>query len=162
MSAVLQDPNLPADSKAAIIYRPMKESDLSKVLGIETQAYPFPWTLGIFSDCLRLGYLCWVLECDDKLIAYAILGVAAEECHILNLCVDPNEQGQGYGRRLLNKMLSIARAHKAKTAFLEVRPTNAQAVSLYLSEGFNEVGVRKDYYPAAFGREDAIIYAKEL
>ena len=162
MSAVLDDPSLTSDPKAAPIFRPMKESDLSKVLGIETQGYPFPWTLGIFSDCLRLGYLCWVLERDNQLIAYAILGVAAEECHILNLCVDPNEQGQGYGRQLLNKMLSIAKVQKAQTAFLEVRPTNVQAVSLYLSEGFNEVGVRKDYYPAEFGREDAIIYAKEL
>ena len=90
------------------------------------------------------------------------MSLAVKECHILNICVDPKRQGQGIGRRLLLELLSIAQAREADTAFLEVRPSNVHARSLYFSEGFNEIGNRRDYYPARFGREDAVILAKTL
>ena len=143
-------------------YRLLTAHDLPIVLNIEQRSYEFPWTEGIFHDCLRYGYSSWVIEVDRRIIGYGVMSLAVQECHILNLCVDPDYHGQGVGRRLLEQLLTIARARKADTAFLEVRPTNTQALSLYFSEGFNEIGTRRNYYPALFGREDAIILAKTL
>ena len=143
-------------------YRLMTDYDLSVILDIEQRSYEFPWTEGIFHDCLRYGYSSWVMEINRQVIAYGVMSLAAQECHILNVCVDPDYQGQGIGRRLLEQLLNIARARKADTAFLEVRPTNTQALSLYFSEGFNEIGTRRNYYPALLGREDAVILAKAL
>lgn len=154
MSAVLE---FPTDE-----YRLMQEDDLGCVVNIEQAAYQFPWSEAIFRDCLRAGYACWVVELDQEIAGYAILLTAVGECHVLNLCIDPQLQGRGYGRLLLNKMLDYAKRIDANSAFLEVRPSNTYAVELYESEGFNEVGVRRDYYPAKVGREDAIIFAKEL
>lgn len=143
-------------------YRLMTEHDLPTIMEIERRSYEYPWTEGIFHDCMRFGYSSWVIEVDRELVGYAVMSLAVQECHILNICVDPQQQGQGIGRRLLLELLSIAQAKSADTAFLEVRPTNVQALSLYFSEGFNEIGTRKDYYPAKFGREDAVILAKAL
>lgn len=143
-------------------YRLMTEFDLPVILDIEQRSYDFPWTEGIFHDCLRFGYSSWVIEIDRQIIGYGVMSLAVQECHILNVCVDSNHQGQGIGRRILEQLLSIARARNADTAFLEVRPSNTQALSLYFSEGFNEIGTRRDYYPALFGREDAVILAKAL
>lgn len=154
MSAVLE---FPTDE-----YRLMQEDDLDCVVNIEQAAYLFPWSEAIFRDCLRAGYACWVVELDQEIAGYAILLTAVDECHVLNLCIDPQLQGRGYGRRLLNKMLDYAKSIDSNSAFLEVRPSNTYAVELYESEGFNEVGIRRDYYPAKFGREDAMIFAKEL
>lgn len=154
MSAVFENPTE--------TYRLMTDYDLSVILDIEQRSYEFPWTEGIFHDCMRYGYSSWVMEIDRQIIAYGVMSLAAQECHILNVCVDPDYQGQGIGRRLLEQLLTIARARKADTAFLEVRPTNTQALSLYFSEGFNEIGTRRNYYPALLGREDAVILAKTL
>lgn len=129
---------------------------------IELRAYPFPWTDTIMSDCLRVGYCCWVMEMEQQIIGYSIVSVAVEECHILNLCVDPEFRGAGLGKQLLEKVLLIAAEHHARVAFLEVRPSNRSAVALYENAGFNEVGLRSNYYPAEKGREDALILARDL
>lgn len=142
--------------------RPMDETDLESVLAIENEAYPYPWSGPIFLDCLHVGYCCWVIERGSALLAYGIMSVGAGECHVLNLCVNPQFQGMGYGRAMLEHLLEIAISHHAETAFLEVRPTNFSAMSLYMNAGFNEVGVRRNYYPAKCGREDAIILARAL
>lgn len=154
MSAVLET--------AALGLRPMREADLVAVAGIEGRAYEFPWSAGIFGDCLRVGYSCWVAEADGCLAGYAIMSVGAGESHILNLCVDPDLQGRGLGRMLLDHMLDIASRHRASIAFLEVRPSNAAAVHLYRSAGFAMVGTRRGYYPARGGREDALILSRAL
>ena len=140
----------------------MVKSDLPVVLNIEQRSYQFPWSQGIFLDCLRHGHSSWVLEMEQCIIGYGVISLAVQECHILNLCIDPDYRGQGRGRYLLEQLLMTARAHNADTAFLEVRATNYQALSLYFSEGFNEIGLRKNYYPALVGRENAIILAKIL
>jgi len=154
MSAVFEYP--------AEIYRLMTAHDLPAIMEIEHSSYDFPWTEGIFHDCMRFGYSSWVAEVDHAILGYAVMSLAVQECHILNICIDPKLQGKGIGRRLLLELLSIARARDADTVFLEVRPSNVQALSLYFSEGFNEIGSRRDYYPAKFGREDAVILAKAL
>jgi ribosomal-protein-alanine N-acetyltransferase len=150
-----------AASPAAVL-RPMREEDLDAVMEIERRAYPFPWTRGIFRDCLRAGYPAWVLEAGGRLAGYGLLSVAAGEAHILNVCADPSLPRRGYGRRLLRALLQQARGRGAQRVFLEVRPSNGAAIALYDAEGFNEIGRRPRYYPAANGREDAIVMALEL
>jgi ribosomal-protein-alanine N-acetyltransferase len=140
----------------------MTEVDLSMVLANERAAYEFPWTLGIFRDCLRVGYHCRVLEASRGVIGHGIMSVAAQECHLLNICVRPDFQRRGYGRDLVTHLLELARAKRAITALLEVRVSNAAAYRLYAGMGFDEVGVRHNYYPARHGREDAIILALDL
>ena len=142
--------------------RPMRVDDLESVLDIELRAYPFPWTRGIFHDCLRAGYPAWVLEQGPAVIGYGMLNIGADEAHVLNVCTAPEVQGQGHGRRLLRSLLKAARNRGAQRVFLEVRPSNTIAIALYDSEGFNEIGRRPRYYPAKSGREDAIVMAKEL
>ncbi len=154
MSAVLE----PSD----LNFRPMQIDDLVNVMHVEHRAYPFPWSQAIFKDCINAGYHCWVAEAQKEFVGYAIFINAVDECHLLNLCVDPELQGRGYGRQLLNHVLTSAKTFDAVCIFLEVRPSNTYAVELYESEGFNEVGVRKRYYPTHHGREDAVIYAKEI
>jgi len=142
--------------------RPMSYEDIESVFAIEEVAQPFPWTRAIFQDCLRVGYCCWVLEQDGAIIAYGVMSVAAGESHILNLCVQPDWQGLGLGTTILNYLLDLARKHRADTALLEVRPSNQGAIRLYQAVGFDDVGMRRNYYPAGRGREDALIMARDL
>ena len=142
--------------------RPMREFDLEAVAQIEQQNYDFPWTYGIFRDCLRAGYGCMVLEQAGEVIGYAILSVAAGEAHVLNVSVLADAQGQGHGRRLMKRLLDLARWHGAGRVFLEVRPSNHAAIKLYEDLGFVEIGRRPGYYPAADGREDALVLAIQL
>lgn len=142
--------------------RPMEETDIGAVLAVERAGYPHPWTEGNFRDCLRAGYCCWVLEHDGELIGHGVLSVAVGEAHVLNVCVHPARQGRGLGRRILERLLRLAREHEADTAFLEVRASNTVAQRLYESAGFNEIGLRRGYYPARHGREDAVVYARDL
>ncbi|HEB97035.1 MAG TPA: ribosomal-protein-alanine N-acetyltransferase [Sedimenticola thiotaurini] len=154
MSALLEDPLLGM--------RPMQETDLDQVMAIERLAYPFPWTEGIFRDCLRVGYCCWVCTRSEQVIGYGVMSVAAGEAHILNVCIDPELQGQGLGRRLMQRLLTLAGRHGADTVFLEVRASNRRALRLYLDLGFNEIGLRRGYYPLEKGHEDAVVMALSL
>lgn len=147
---------------AGVSLRPMTQEDVEAVIGVEVRSYEFPWTEGIFRDCLQVGYSCWLAEADSTLTGYGIMSVAAGESHILNLCVDPDWQGRGIGRMLLEQMLRAARAHGADIALLEVRPSNLAALRLYEQLGFNQYSVRRAYYPSRDGREDALMLAKSL
>ena len=140
----------------------MARDDLGAVIAIEQRAYPSPWSEGIFRDCLRVGYDAWVIEEGGTMVGYGLLSVAAGEAHLLNLCIDPERQGCGLGRRLLELLLRRAAARAARTVFLEVRPSNLRALRLYSAAGFGEIGHRKDYYPDGAGREDAVLLALEL
>ena len=142
--------------------RAMRLDDIEVVAQLEAEAYEFPWTLGIFRDCLRAGYECWVLVQSDEVIGYAVLSVAAGEAHLLNVCIARAQAGHGHGTRLVRRMIDLARWHHAERMFLEVRPSNGRAIALYDRIGFNEIGRRPNYYPAKRGREDAIVMAIEL
>ena len=148
--------------QSAIKTRPMNELDLEAIYAIELEAYPHPWTRGIFKDCLRVGYSCWVYEQDDDIIGYCVFTLQGDESHILNLCVRTSYQGQGWGVKLLEHVLDIGRRRGVETMLLEVRPSNKAAICLYKKAGFNEVGMRREYYPDKSGREDALIMAMEL
>jgi len=142
--------------------RPMREADLPRVLEVETAAYEFPWTLAIFRDCLRVGYHCYVYELAGKPIGHGIVSLAAGECHLLNICIHPDYQRCGLATALVSFLLDLAREKRTRMALLEVRIANAAAYRLYTKLGFDEVGIRKGYYPVHHGREDAIILAREL
>jgi ribosomal-protein-alanine N-acetyltransferase len=142
--------------------RPMHVDDVRAVVGIEQRVYPFPWTEGIFRDCIHVGYCCWVCEQDGAVIGYAIMSIGAGEAHILNLCVAPEQQRHGVGSKMLDHLIHLAQQHGAGSMFLEVRPTNAGAIRLYHAFGFQEVGTRKDYYPAVNGRENALILERKF
>lgn len=153
MSAVLR----PAPS-----FEPMNEADLRSVLEIERGIYAFPWTPGNFQDSLRAGYSCWVYRDGDELIGYAVIMLAAGEAHLLNLSVAARAQSRGHGRTLLNNVAGVARKHGARVLFLEVRPSNEAGQRLYTGYGFKQVGVRRSYYPARHGREDALVLSLVL
>jgi len=140
----------------------MREDDLVEVMEVEVAAYEFPWTFGIFRDCIRFGYVCKVLSGSDGVIGYGIMSVGAGECHLLNICIHPRYQGHGHGTHLISELLDTARARRATTAMLEVRVSNHVAYHVYGKLGFHEVGMRRGYYPARKGREDAIILARDL
>ena len=137
-------------------------ADLDAVMEIESSAYDFPWTQGIFRDCLRVGYCCWCYEIDGLIQGYGVMSVAAGESHILNISVRPESRRQGIGSKLMKHFLQLARRHDADTVMLEVRPSNKLAIKLYEKLGFNEIGVRRNYYPAHQGREDALLLALSL
>jgi len=149
-----------ADTPTAI--RDMTHEDLATVSDIERRSYEFPWSHGVFRDCLLAGYQCMVLIREDGVAGYAILSVAAGEAHILNLCVEPEFRSMGYGERLLDEMLFRARAESIRAIFLEVRPSNKTALALYRKKGFHKVANRPAYYQADAGREDAAVLVKKL
>lgn len=140
----------------------MTVEDLATVMAIELRAYPFPWTEGIFRDCLRVGYGGWVIERNGEIHGYSVMMAGGGEAHVLNLCVKPESRGQGLGRLMMEHILAQASRLKADTLLLEVRPSNQAAIHLYHSMGFSELGVRKGYYPAVGGREDALILARHV
>lgn len=156
---------LPGDSApvtAEVQIRSMTSADLAAVTRNESRSYAYPWSPGVFADCLAAGHECWVLEEAGLVIGHGILSAAAGEAHLLNLCVARDRQGEGHGRMLLDWMLARARAREAGVVFLEVRPSNRVACELYDSVGFCEVGRRPGYYPDARGSEDARVMAMEL
>ena len=140
----------------------MVPSDLRAVSAIERASYQFPWSSGIFRDCLLAGYNCLVAEIGGTIVGYGIMSIAAGEGHLLNLCIHPSMHRQGYGRRLLSALLLQAQGYGADNVYLEVRPSNRAAIELYLSMGFEHLGMRPSYYQAAEGREDAAIFVSRL
>lgn len=142
--------------------RPMRRLDLAAVLAIEQDAYPFPWSAGIFQDCLRIGYRCLVLTDQGDVCAYAIFSMAMDEAHLLNLCVTARRRRNGLATLLLDQVLAEATLGGADRLYLEVRPSNRAAIRLYSEHEFRQVGRRPGYYPSASGREDALVMVCHL
>jgi ribosomal-protein-alanine N-acetyltransferase len=147
----------PADVPNLVRFRAMTPSDVPRVAAVERASYPFPWSEGIFRDCLRVGYLCRVAECEGEIVGYGIVAMGAGEAHILNICIAGHVRGRGIGRRMMQLLLERSLQAGMQDVFLEVRPSNPHAISLYQSLGFNEVGRRRGYYQAEVGREDALV-----
>lgn len=143
--------------EAESVIRPMTEPDVSDVVAIERASYQFPWSEGIFRDCLRVGYVCRVVALRGETVGYGVMSVGAGEAHILNLCVHAEVRCRGIGRRLLAYLVDRAAASGMGEAYLEVRPSNTGAIRLYQSLGFEQVGIRRGYYQAVGGREDAAV-----
>lgn len=140
----------------------MREEDLDEVMIIERRIYEFPWTRANFSDSIASGHSVWVARSADGVEGYCIIMVVLDEVHLLNLSVAPLAQGKGVGRGLLTWTETVARRHEASSVLLEVRPSNVRALGLYERIGYERVGIRRGYYPATRGREDAIVMRKPL
>ena len=153
MSALLD--NLP-------LYRRMTMDDLDTVVAIEKEIYPHPWTLGNFKDSLGAGYHCWVMELAGEIVGYSVAMIAVGEAHLLNLSIAAAWQRRGLGREMLKFLITLARDFLAHKIYLEVRPSNIAGHRLYASAGFSEIALRRGYYPAHDGREDAVILELEL
>lgn len=147
---------------AALEFRRMTRGDVAEVMAIESSAYRFGWTRGIFEDCLRVGYDCWVLESNGVIVGYGVLSVAATEAHVLNVCVNPREQRRGHGRAVMEHLIARALELNAQQMWLEVRPSNKAARRLYAALGFDLADRRRGYYPDEHGREDALVLSKTL
>jgi ribosomal-protein-alanine N-acetyltransferase len=147
---------------ASMEIRLMRESDVPTVGAVERSAYPFPWSEGIFRDCLRVGYVCRVADVAGDVGGYGIMSIGAGEAHILNVCVRSEYRARGVARKLMLCLLDSARTAGMYEAFLEVRPSNTVAARLYHSLGFEQVGLRRGYYQAAVGREDAAVLRRVL
>jgi len=140
-------------------FRPMVEADVESVLNIEFAAFSHPWSRGIFIDCVKSGYECWLMFLGDQQVGHGVLSAAGDECHLLNLTVKPESQSNGLGGKLLAHLMQQGKERGAETAFLEVRESNQVAIRLYERYGFNEIGRRRGYYPSVGGREDALVMA---
>ena len=153
MSAVLKDvPQL----------QRMTQADLPAVMAIEQAIYTHPWTQGNFADSLHAGYECRTWRIGRELVGYFVLMAAAGEAHLLNLSIAEPHQRRGHGSALLSEAATLARQLRAQHVFLEVRPSNRAAQGLYTRFGFRKVAVRKGYYPAHSGREDALVLTLAL
>lgn len=148
--------------KQALALRPMQMEDLDAVMAIEPTIYSHPWTRGNFSDSLHSGYSAWVLMQQQTIIGYALMMMVLDEAHLLNISIAKPYQKQGLGKYLLEHMIAMAKRHHAANMFLEVRTSNQSAISLYEQMGFCEMAVRRGYYPAHQGREDAILMGLAL
>lgn len=145
------------------VLRDMDPADLDDVEGQERAAYEFPWSRGIFEDCLQFEYPSWVaLTQSGELAGHAVMTLAVGEAHILNVCVHPHFQGMGLGRVLLDHLLDYASGEAIERVLLEVRASNKAAIGLYKTAGFDQVGIRRGYYPDNQGREDAVVLVLEL
>lgn len=144
---------------ARLQYEPMQTSDLDDVVALEQTVYPHPWSRANFDDSLASGYQAWVLrDAAGELLGYFLLMAIVDEAHLLNVAVSAERQGQGLGRFLLNQAVACARGLGMESVLLEVRPSNARALEIYQRYGFQQIGRRKAYYPAANQqREDAIV-----
>ncbi len=155
-----------ARSRPQTLIRDMQRADLDIVLANDCAAYEFPWTRGIFSDCLEVGYDCRVLELGDEIIGHLIISVQADEAHLLNICIHPAWQGNGYGLSLMLHGMRSAFAAGAQRMYLEVRAGNRPAIRMYQSQGFAVVGRRSNYYRGTDPltgeetREDALVMAR--
>ena len=157
MASVKQEDSIPVPE-----IRTMHELDVPVVVSIERSAYQFPWSEGIFRDCLRVGYLCRLVAVGADIAGYGIMSMGAGEAHILNVCVRDDFRGRGIGRQLMLYLIDRARTAGMYEAFLEVRPSNTIAARLYHALGFQQVGVRRGYYQATNGREDAAVLRRLL
>ena len=151
-----------SDLRIVAEFFPMNERDLDTVAALEASLQVFPWSRGNFADSLAVGHSAWVLRVGGDLIGFSVVMTVIDEAHLLNIGVCQRYQGQGYGARLLRHAMENARLNHASKLFLEVRPSNERAVELYRHFGFRQIGLRKGYYPATLGREDALIFDKEL
>lgn len=140
----------------------MTAADLDAVVAAERRCHAFPWTRGNFADSLATGYCAWLAVENGGMTGYAIMMLAVDEAHLLNITVLPEVQRCGRGSALLLHLVDQARARGAIRMLLEVRPGNLAALALYRRHGFLEIGRRRDYYPAHEGREDAIVMARDI
>jgi tRNA threonylcarbamoyladenosine biosynthesis protein TsaB len=142
---------------------PMSSHDLREVVELELQSQAFPWSYRNFEDALKAGYPAWVIRRDHALVGFCVAMPTPDEMHVLVIAVSADHRRQGIGTILLNQVNLTATMAAMTRVLLEVRPSNERALHFYQSKGFEQIGLRKGYYPAAKAqREDAIVMARRL
>jgi len=154
--------NVAAALQPRVEFFPMNEHDLDAVTALEASVQAFPWSRGNFADSLASGYSVWVCRVGGDLVGFSVVMMVLDEAHLLNLAVCSHFQGRGHGARLLQNAMQVARQHGAAKLFLEVRASNERAAALYRHFGFRQIGLRRGYYPDVTGREDALVFEREL
>ena len=155
------NPQVPAPQQVLLL--PMSRGDLAEVVELERQSQAFPWSERHFTDALAAGYPAWVLRQAGSLKGFCVSMVAPDEVHLLVIAVTPQARRQGLGRQLLEQVCMLGRQCAALRVLLEVRPSNTRAISFYRNQGFDQIGTRRAYYPAAKGeREDAWVMSRSL
>ncbi|MGC6388381.1 ribosomal protein S18-alanine N-acetyltransferase [Ewingella sp. S1.OA.A_B6] len=134
-------------------------ADLPRAFQIENASHAFPWTEKTFASNQGERYLNLKMMQGDEMAGFAITQVVLDEATLFNIAIDPAFQRHGLGRALLEEVIQQLELRDVVTLWLEVRASNSKAITLYESLGFNEVSVRRNYYPSAQGREDAIMMA---
>lgn len=144
--------------------REMRPDDLEQVICIEHEIFLFPWSIINFSDSIKAGYHCRVLvqPNSDLVMGYGILMIGPGEAHVLTLGIGIAWQSQGLGGKMLRHLIELSRKNQAEFVLLDVRESNTGAINLYQRLGFRKIAVRKGYYPAMCGREDALVMKLEL
>jgi ribosomal-protein-alanine N-acetyltransferase len=142
--------------------RRLTEMDIPEVVIIEELTQESPWSEEIFKKCIEMGSHGWGIEQDLHLVGFIFLFSKVDEGHILNIAVHPTYQRRGYAQQLISKAISVAQEEALTVIFLEVRSSNNHAIELYKKMGFTQIGVRKGYYVHSEGREDAIVFVKNL
>ena len=165
------------DGVAELSFLPMQVSDLDAVLEIEGISHLHPWTKGNFSDSLAAGHWAYCIRPQvDQIVkgsyldpailwAYCVLFPAVDELHLLNITVSPKLRKLGLGKRIMSAIEGVSAQQKIPRIILEVRPSNLAALGLYQSLGYEQIGLRKNYYPQnpeTGSREDAIVMAKSI
>lgn len=145
-----------------LCFEPIIPADFAALYAIERKAYPIPWQEKVMRNMVDGHDEKIKILRNQQILGYAFVMTVLDEATLLNITIDPDEQGHGYGRQLLQYLKAILKDKGIYSLFLEVRMSNAPARRLYESEGFHEIDVRKNYYPTAKGREDAIIMACSL
>ena len=144
--------------------RAMQSTDIDSVYAIESTAHRAPWGPDVFRDCVLVGYDCRVLEIIEpsgvEMVAYVVNRYYDNICHVLNLCVAPDHQQKGYGRFLLQQVIDYPAQSAIDSVLLEVRPSNIIALALYQTMGFQQVGIKPDYYKDEAGLEDGFVLQK--
>lgn len=153
--------SITTDSGMAVTLRTLTSGDVQAVMALEARVQSHPWRRSSYDDCLEGRHHCWVAEHQGQIRGFVVLAWAGGDAELLNLAVDPDWQGRGLGRSLLDQAVCRAR-QVASVLFLEVRVSNHRAIAFYQQAGFFEVGLRPNYYPSGRGREDALILALQF
>jgi ribosomal-protein-alanine N-acetyltransferase len=166
-----------SEGAAELSFLPMQAADLDAVLDIESVSHLHPWTRGNFSDSLAAGHWAYCIRpqvdqaikgsyLDPSILwAYCILYPAVDELHLLNITVSPKLRKLGLASRMMAAIEGVAAQQNMPRIILEVRPSNLAAVTLYQKLGYEQIGIRKNYYPAdphLGTREDALVMAKSI
>ncbi|WP_236559773.1 ribosomal protein S18-alanine N-acetyltransferase [Colwellia sp. 20A7] len=148
---------------------PITTDDITQLMPIENACHSHPWTEKTFSSCIGGRYFGQKLsetpaETTSKIIGFYVGEFVVDEATLMDICVDPTEQGKGFGKKLLHHFIDQAKAKGAVKIWLEVRAKNISAQMLYMNAGFIEISRRTGYYPSSkgFGYEDAIVMSLKL
>lgn len=143
-------------------FNSISTTDVEQLMIIENACHSHPWSESVFKSCIGGRYFGEYLTENDLTVGFYVGEYISGEATLMDICVSPEQQGKGFGKKLLNRFSELAKSQGAEQIFLEVRAKNLSAHMMYINYGFNEIGRRTGYYPSNTGYEDAIVMKKSL